>query len=474
MSRAKAAAHCAGGGPVNIRVMPQLTPAAAAAPPAPATRADLESLVTLALEEAKRLGASDAEAAVSVDTGLSVTARLGEVETLEYQRDRGMGVTVYRGKRKGAASTADLSAKAIRETVAKAVSIAGFTAEDECSGLPDPDTIAREFPDLDLFHPWQIEPDAARDLAVACEAAALEVDKRIVNSEGATLSSHQGLRVFGNTLGFLGGFPSSVHSLSCVVIAQDGGDMQRDYWYSSVRDWRDLENGNAIGVKAAQRALRRLNARKLSTVNAPVIFVPELARGFIGHFLDAVRGSSQYRRSSFLLDAAGSQIFPQWMTISERPHLRKAMASSPFDSEGVATRDRELIQNGVLTGYILSTYSARKLGLKTTGNADGVHNLLVSSGPDDFDTLLRKMGRGLMVTELMGQGVNGVTGDYSRGAAGFWVEDGAIAYPVHEITIAGNLKEMYGSIVAVGSDVDARGGIRTGSVLVEEMTIAGD
>ena len=452
--------------------MPQLTSTAPSAPPA--TQADLESLVALALDEAKRLGATEAEAAVSVDTGIAVTARLGVVETLEYQRDRGMGVTIYSGKRKGSASTADLSPKAIRETVAKAVSISRFTAEDECAGLPDADTIARDVPDLDLFHPWQIEPDHARDLAVACEAAALELDKRIGNSEGATLSSHQGSRVFGNSLGFVGGFPSSVHSLSCVVIAQDGGEMQRDYWYSSMRDWRELEDGVSIGRQAAQRALRRLNARRLATLTAPVLFVPELARGFIGHFLGAIRGGSQYRKATFLLDAAGTQVFPDWMQISERPHLRKALGSAPFDSEGVATRDRELVADGVVTGYVLSTYSARKLGLKTTGNAGGVHNLMVASGDRDLEALIRTMGRGLVVTELMGQGINGVTGDYSRGAAGFWVEDGAIAYPVHEITIAGNLKDMYRNIVAVGNDVDTRGGIRTGSVLLEEMTIAGE
>jgi PmbA protein len=411
---------------------------------------------------------------VSVDTGLSVTARLGEVETLEYQRDRGMGITVYRGKRKGSASTADLSAKAIRETVAKAFSIAGFTAEDECSGLPDPDTVARDIPDLDLNHPWDIEPDAARDMAVACEAAALSFDKRITNSEGATLSSHRGLRVFGNSLGFVGGYPSTVHSLSCVVVAQQKGEMQRDYWYSSVRDWRELENGDHIGRTAAQRALRRLDARKPSTTTAPVLYVPELARGVIGHFLGAIRGGSQYRRSSFLLDAAGQQVFPAWMQMSERPHIRKALGSAPFDSEGCATRDRELIADGVLDGYILSTYSARRLGLKTTGNAGGVHNLIVKSGDDSFDALIKKMNRGLVVTELMGQGVNNVTGDYSRGAAGFWVENGAIAYPVHEITIAGNLKEMLRQIVAVGNDVDARGGVRTGSILIERMTIAGE
>ena len=435
---------------------------------------DLQDLVSLALAEARGLGASDAEVGVSVETGLSVTARLREVETLEYQRDRGMGVTVYRGKRKGSASTGDLSAGAIRDTIAKAYSIAGFTAEDECAGLPDPDALARDFPDLDLFHPWSIDPDAARDLAIACEAAALDADARIGNSEGASLSSHRGLRVFGNSLGFMGTVATTLHSLSCVVVAEDGEEMQRDYWYSTVRDWRDLEDGVSIGKQAAARALRRLNARKLSTITAPVLFVPELARGLFGSFLGAIRGGSQYRRASFLLDAAGEKVFPQWMQISERPHLRKALSSAAFDSEGVATRDGEVVQDGVLTGYVLSTYSARKLGLKTTGNAGGVHNLIVAGGADDFAGMMRKMGRGLVVTELMGQGVNGVTGDYSRGAAGFWVENGAIAYPVHEITIAGNLREMFRRVVAVGNDVDTRGGIRTGSVLIEQMTIAGE
>lgn len=435
---------------------------------------DLQDFVTLALAEARGLGASDAEVGVSVETGLSVTARLREVETLEYQRDRGMGVTVYRGKRKGSASTGDLSASAIRDTVAKAYSIAGFTAEDECAGLPEPDTLAREFPDLDLFHPWSINTDEARDLAIACEASALDADPRIGNSEGATLSSHRGLRVFGNSLGFMGNVATTLHSLSCVVVAESGEEMQRDYWYSTVRDWRDLEDGASIGKQAAARALRRLNARKLSTVTAPVLFVPELARGLFGHFLGAIRGGSQYRRASFLLDAAGEQIFPGWMQISERPHLRKALSSTAFDSEGVATCDREIIRSGVLTGYVLSTYSARKLGLRTTGNAGGVHNLIVAAGSDDFAGLLRRMGRGLLVAELMGQGVNGVTGDYSRGAAGFWVENGEIAYPVHEITVAGSLREMYRRIVAVGNDVDTRGSIRTGSVLIEQMTIAGE
>jgi PmbA protein len=452
--------------------MAQLTPASSNQ--LSHSQQDLQDLVAMAIEEARKLGATESEVGVSVDTGLSVTARLGEVETLEYQRDRGMGITVYRGKRKGSASTGDLGPQAIRETVAKAFSIAGFTAEDECAGLPDPEDLARDIPNLDLSHPWSIEPDAARDLAVACEAAALGADKRITNSEGATLSTHRGLRVFGNSLGFLAGFPSSMHSLSCVVVAQDDAEMQRDYWYSSVRDWREMEDGESIGKQAAARALRRLNARKLATSTAPVLFVPELARGLMGHFLGAIRGGSQYRRASFLLDAAGQQIFPSWLQISERPHIPKALASSPFDSEGVVTRDRELIKDGVLTGYVLSTYSARKLGLRTTGNAGGVHNLIVSSGQDDFQALLKKMDRGLMVTELMGQGINGVTGDYSRGAAGYWIENGAIAFPVNEITIAGNLKDMYRDIVAVGKDVDARGGIRTGSVLLEKMTIAGE
>ncbi len=438
------------------------------------TRPELDSLVNLALEEAKKCGATEAEVGVSVDVGLSVTARLGEVETLEYQRDRGMGVTVYRGKRKGSASTADLSERAIRETVAKAVSIAGFTAEDPCAGLPDPDSIAQSIPNLDLCHPWEIDPEHARDLAVACEAAALSVDKRIANSEGASLSSHRGLRVFGNSLGFLGGYESTVHSLSCAVIAQQDDDMQRDYWYSSVRDWREMEAGTAIGKRAAQRALERLNARKLSTCTAPVLFVPELARGLFGHLIAAIRGGSQYRRASFLLDSVGTQVLPKWITLQERPHIKKALGSAPFDSEGVTTRDRAIVDNGVLTGYVLSTYSARKLGMKTTGNAGGVHNLLVQADGVDPSELMRRMGRGLMVTELMGQGVNGVTGDYSRGAAGYWIEDGKIAYPVHEITIAGNLKEMLAHIVALGNDVDTRGGIRVGSVLLGEMTIAGN
>jgi PmbA protein len=436
--------------------------------------ADLLALVELALGEARALGASQAEAAISMDVGLSVSARLGEVETIEYQRDRGMGVTVYFGTRKGSASTGDLSPAALRETVAKACTIARYTSEDPCAGLPDPEDLAGAVPDLDLAHPWDVAPERACELAIACEAAAMAVDSRITNSEGAAVSTHRGLRAYGNSLGFLATYPGTVHSISCSVLASEGEHMERDYWYSTMRDWRELEDAASVGRRAGERAVRRMGARKLATMRAPVLYVPEVARGLVSHFIGAIRGGSQYRRASFLLDAAGQRVFPEWFALSERPHLPKALASAPFDHEGVATRDRELVQAGVLLGYVLSTYSARKLGLRTTGNAGGTHNLIVPGRGRDFAAMLRLMDRGLLVTELMGQGVNGVTGDYSRGAAGFWVEGGEIAYPVHEVTIAGNLKDMYQRIVEVGSDVDLRGGIRTGSILLEEMTIAGD
>jgi PmbA protein len=437
---------------------------------------ELKSIVADALARARSLGASQAEADVSLQKGLTTTVRLGEVETVEYQRDRGMGITVYFGRRKGSASTADLSVKAVAETVEKACDIARYTAEDSCAGLADPEELARDIPDLDLDHPWALSPEDAVETARACEAAGRSVDTRITNSEGASVGSHRGVRVYGNSHGFLAGYPSTSHSVSCVLLAQTGDDMQRDYWYSSARDARDLESAEEIGRKAGERAVARLGARKLSTQKARVLYAPEVARGLIGHFLGAVRGSSQYRKSSFLLGAAGSQVFPAFVELRERPHIRKALGSSPFDGEGVATRDRELVQDGVLQGYVLGSYSARKLGLKTTGNAGGTHNLLVESktGGVEYAQLLKQLGTGLLVTELMGQGVNGVTGDYSRGASGYWVENGAPAYPVHEITIAGNLKEMYRNIAAIGSDVDVRGGVRVGSILISEMTIAGD
>jgi PmbA protein len=436
---------------------------------------DLEAIIERALEEAGARGASQAEAAVSQDTGLSVGVRLGEVETLEHQRDRSIGITVYFGQRKGSASTADFSLDAVRATVAKACSIARFTAMDECAGLADAALMAQAPPDLELSHPWNVSADRAIEIAKSCEAAALSFDPRINNSEGASVATHQGLHVYGNTHGFVGGYPATSHTLSCVVLAGSGEQMQRDYWYSSSRDWQELQDAESIGRESARRTIARLGPRKLSTRRAPVLYVPELARGLIGHFVAAIRGSSQYRQASFLLNAAGEQIFPANVSIAERPHIRKAMGSAPFDDEGVATHDRELIAAGVLSGYILSSYSARKLGLASTGNAGGAHNLIVgatSSGGQE--ALLKAMGTGLLVTELMGQGVNMVTGDYSRGAAGFWVEGGALQYPVAEITIAGSLRSMYCGIAAVGDDVDIRGGTRVGSILLEEMTIAGE
>jgi len=452
-----------------------VAPAADHSPALTADGADLLALVELALAEARVLGASQAEAAISMDVGLSVSARLGEVETIEYQRDRGMGVTVYFGKRKGSASTGDLSANALRETVAKACTIAKFTAEDPCAGLPDIEDLATVVPSLDLSHPWDVTPERACEMAIACEAAAMAVDpKRITNSEGGAVSTHRGVRAYGNSLGFLAAYPGTVHSISCSVLSSEGEQMERDYWYSTLRDWRELESPEAVGRRAGERAVRRLGARKLATMKAPVLYSPDVARGLIGHFVGAIRGGSQYRRASFLLESAGQRVFPEWFALSERPHLAKALASAPFDHEGVATRDRELVDGGVLLGYVLSTYSARKLGLRTTGNAGGTHNLLVHGRGRSFDEMLRQLDRGLYVTELMGQGVNGVTGDYSRGAAGFWVENGQLQYPVHEVTIAGNLKDMYQKIVDVGSDIDVRGGIRTGSILIEELTIAGD
>ncbi len=442
---------------------------------------ELKQVVTDALAGARASGASHAEADASVQRGLTVNVRLGEVDTIEYHRDRGLSLTVYFGKAKGSASTADLRPEAVREIVSKAAAIARHTAADECSGLADPEALAREIPELDLYHPWELEPEQAVTLARDCEAAGLGSDARLTNSEGATVNTHTAVRVYGNSLGFLQGLPSTSHSVSCALVAQQGEDMQRDYWYSVARRAQGLEDVAVIGRHAARRALRRLGARRLGTQRAPVLFAPEIARGLLGHFVAAIRGASQYRRSSFLLEAAGTQVFPSFLNISERPHLLRGLASSPFDAEGVATRDRELVQAGVLQGYVLSSYSARKLGLKTTGNAGGIHNLLVSaqaSGGEPhqigFEQLLQRMGSGLLVTELMGPGVNAVTGDYSRGASGFWIEQGAIAYPVHELTIAGNLREMLRDIVAIGSDVDTQGAIHTGSVLLEAMTIAGE
>ena len=437
---------------------------------------ELQQVVSNALAQARAAGASSADADASVQKGLAVTVRMGEVDTIEYHRDRGMAVTVYFGHRKGSASTADLRAEAVSKTVTKACNIARYTASDDCAGLADAAEMAREIPDLDLDHPWSIEPEQAVEMARECEAAGLAVDARLTNSEGASLSTHRGVRVFGNSHGFLAGFPSTSHSLSCTLLAQTGADMQRDHWYSVARSATDMQPGAAIGRRAGERAIARLGAQRIGTRRASVLFSPEMARGLYAHFIGAIRGASQYRRASFLLDSARQQIFPQFLQLQERPHLPRGLASSGFDSEGVATRDRDLVSNGVLDGYVLGSYSARKLGLQTTGNAGGVHNLLVSApgASHDFSGLLAQMGSGLYVTELMGQGVNGVTGDYSRGASGYWVENGALSYPVHEITIAGNLRDMLRGIVAIGTDVDTQGAIRCGSAIVDGMTIAGE
>lgn len=438
------------------------------------SREQLEALVKDAVSAAGRLGATEAEAGASLGTGLSVTVRRGDVETLEYHRDRSFNVTVYFGQRKGGASTSDLSADSIRQSVEKACAIARHTAEDPCAGLADAALMATDIPDLDLDRPWSLSPDEAIDLATRCEASGLEIDERITNSDGGSVSSGRSMRVYCNTHGFVGGYASTSHSISCVLVAGDGDEMERDYWYTAARSPEALLSAESVGRTAADRALRRLGARKIETCSAPVVFPAELARGLLGHFVSAIRGTSQYRRASFLLDAVGERVFPEDVTIEEHPHIPGGLASVPFDSEGVATHDRVLVRDGVLESLVLASYSARKLGLQTTGNAGGIHNLVVSGGGGQLEDLLGSMGTGLLVNELLGQGVNIVTGDYSRGASGYWVEDGRVAFPVNEVTIAGNLRDILGNIRAVGDDTDLRGSIRTGSILVDEMRIAGD
>ena len=434
---------------------------------------ELEALVSMALDEARQHGVDQAEVAASHDMGLAATARLGDVENLEYTNDRGIGITVFKDSRKGSASTSDIGHEAVREAVGKACTFATCTAQDPHSGLADADLMCSEIKDLDLDHPWTIDAPAAIAMAIACEDSALSFDPRINNSEGATVSSNRGVHAYGNTHGFIGSFAKTSHSVSCVVLGSDNGEMQRDYYYSAARDPSELEDAQLIGETAAKRAIGRLGARKLKTSRAPVLFTPELARSFIGHSIGAIAGGAQYRRASFLLDAVGERIFPDFVTIEERPHLPKAMSSVSYDSEGVATYDRDIVSDGILQGYVLSSYSARRLGLSTTANAGGAQNLIVPGNGGDLDSLLAEMGTGLVVEELIGHGVNPVTGDYSRGVVGQWVENGEIQYPVHEVTIAGNLRDLYGRIAAIGSDQDVRGGIRCGSLLVEEMTIAG-
>lgn len=445
-----------------------------AAPAGLPSQESLEELVSLALAEASKQGASAAEAGVSVDIGLSVNVRQGEVDTLEHERDRSLGVTVYFGQRTGSASSSDFRRDSIIETVQAACAIARHTSEDPCQGLADPDLLAREFPDLDLYHPWELDAEDAIRLARECEAVALATDPRISNSDGAGVATQSGVRVYGNSNDFLAGYKGSRHSLSCRVVGKEGDAMQRSYWYTTSRVAEALEDAASVGRIAAERTLRRLGARRLSTRTAPVLYAPEVARGLLGHFIAAISGGALYRKASFLLDQLGQPVFPEFVHIEEQPHRPRGLGSAAFDGEGVATKQRVLVDAGVLQGYVLSSYSARKLGLRSTGNAGGVRNLIVQPGELDFEGLLSELGTGLVVTELMGQGVNTTTGDYSRGASGFWVENGEIAYPVEEITVAGNLRDMFQRLRAVGNDVDFRGNILTGSLLIDDMTIAGE
>lgn len=429
------------------------------------------------LEMAKDMGATDAASEASESSGLSVTVRMKAIETLERTRDRSASVTVYSGLRRGHATTSDFSDRALRDSVAKALDIARYTAEDPCAGLPEAEVIAREIPKLSLYFPWNISAEEAVKFALSAERSAFAVSPAIRNSEGASLSANHGQFYSANTRGFVGGYPYSRHWVSVAPIAHSGQAMQRDDWYTSDRNPLELSDPEAVGRYAAKRALARLGARKIPTSRVPVLFEAPLASGILGAFVQAVSGSALYRKSSFLLDSLGKQVFPRHIRIHEDPLVDGALGSAPFDDEGVRVRPRDVVKNGIVQGYFLSCYSARKLGMATTGNAGGSHNLVMQSREtkktDDFSAMLRKMGRGLLVTEVMGQGVNYVTGDYSRGAFGYWVEDGEIAYPVEEITIAANMKEMFSSIVAIGADEICRGTKTVGSVLIGEMMIAG-
>ena len=426
------------------------------------------------LKVAKSAGASSAEAELSLSIGQNVSVRMGDTETIEYNRDKGMSVTVYFGQQKGHASTSDLSPQALKDTVAAACNIAKYTAQDEFCGLADANLMAKDILDLDLHHPWDISVDEAIEIAKTCEAAALAVDSRITNSEGASVSTGTGFFAYANSHGFIGGYPSSRHGISCSVIAEDDDNMQRDYWYSTARSAADLNAAEDIGRLSGARTIRRLNARKIKTCQVPVLFEASLASGLISSLISAISGGNLYRKSSFLLDSLGKQVASPLLNITEAPHIKKGLASSPFDNEGVATSNRQLVKEGVLQGYVLSSYSARKLGMQTTGNAGGNHNLIVQPGPNDFNGLLQQMGTGLVVTELLGHGMNMVTGDYSRGAAGFWVEKGVIVHAVEEITIASNMTEMLKMIIGIGNDVLVQGSKQVGSILIERMTVASE
>ncbi len=433
----------------------------------------LREKVERIIEEARRQGASASEVSVSMEQGLSTTVRQGEVETVEFNRDQGFGITLYVGQSKGSASTTGSGDEAIRETVAAALAIARHASQDEFAGLADATLMARELPDLDLYHPWSITPEQAIEQALSCESAAFDFDARIRNADGTSLNTHQGCRAYGNSNGFIGGYCSTRHSLSCVMIAESEGQMQRDYFYDVNRIGEALIDPETIGRRAAERAVRRLGARPIPTCEVPVLFAPELATGLFSHFIAAISGGNLYRKASYLEDALGQTLFPEWLSLDERPHIPRALGSASYDGDGLATYAKPFVENGRLISYVLSTYSGRKLGMPSTANAGGVHNLFVSHGEEDQAALLRRMGRGLLVTELMGQGLNLVTGDYSRGAGGYWVENGEIQFPVQEVTIAGNLRDMFRQIVAIGCDIETRGNVRTGSVLIERMMVAG-
>lgn len=433
----------------------------------------LAALASDVIARCRQQGASQAEVGMQFEVGLNVNVRLGEVETVEHTRDRGIAVTVYVDQRKGSASTADLRADSISTTIEQALAIARHTEADPAAGLADPQRMATVFPQLDLWHPWAIDAEQAIELGVTCEAAGRGHDPRISNSDGASVSSGSSLGVYANSHGFIGRERRTRHSLSCSLIAEDAQGMQRDYWFSTAVAREDLEAAETIGRHAAVRTLARLDARKLATRACPVLFAPELARGLIGNLVGAVSGGALYRKASFLLDKRGQRLFPEWFQVHEDPFILRGLGSGAFDAEGVASTASDLVRDGVLARYVLGSYSARRLGLESTGNAGGIHNLKVAANAGDLDDLVRQMDRGLLVTELMGQGVNILTGDYSRGAAGFWVENGSIVHPVHEVTIAAHLGEVFRRIVAVGKDIDTRSNILCGSILVEEMTVAG-
>ena len=437
-------------------------------------RKELTGILQQILEEAKQQGATAAEADIGTGAGLSVTTRLGEVEKVEHERDKGLGITVFIGNQKGSASSSDFSETAIKETVMAACNIARFASADECAGLPDAELMAKEVPNLDLYHPWDISPEDAIQLAVECEAIARGEDKRIINSDGTSVNTYSGNNFYGNTHGFVDGWHWSSHTIDCTVIAETNNGMQRDGWYSKARNINDLQNINDIAKEAAKRTTQRLDAKKLSTRNCPVIFEAPIASGLFSAFVTAISGGSLYRKASFLLDKINEQVFADHIHIHEQPHLRSALGSAPFDNEGLATRNRDLIVDGILQGYVLSSYSARKLDLQPTANAGGVHNLTIDTSEHDLAELIKQMDTGLLITDMIGFGVNQITGDYSRGASGFWVENGELQYPVEEITVAGNLIEMYKQIIHIGNDVDPRGNILTGSVLIENMTVAGE